>query len=135
MPSRTHFTSGPRLVASACPKCGSTEIRRLSLIHAAGMPTNTERKPHHEAVLSKQAAPPARRPVLVWTVAGIVLAMMAIVTRTISTPVTTAELIGVAVAVGAAVQAITYNRLVYPRLAEQWERSSMCTRCGSVFVG
>lgn len=91
--------------------------------------------PQHETLLSKQAAPPERKLALVWAVAVLVLALMAIVTRSISTAVTTAELIGVAVAVGAAAWAMTYNSLVYPRLFEQWERSSMCNRCGNVFVG
>ena len=135
MSSRTSFTSGPRLVATACPRCGSAEIRRLSLIHAAGLPTNTDRKPQHEAVLSKQAAPPMRKPTVVWVGAALALALVAIMTRSISTAVTTTELLGVAAAIGVAARAVTYNGMVYPRLYEQWERSSMCNRCGNVFVG
>ena len=46
-----------------------------------------------------------------------------------------AALLDVAVAIGFAVRAATYNTLVYPRLYEQWERSSRCDRCGNVFVG
>ena len=41
----------------------------------------------------------------------------------------------VAVAIGFAARAMTYNSMVYPRLFDQWERSSMCNRCGNVFVG
>lgn len=135
MSSRTHFTSGPRLVATACPRCGSAEIRRLSLIHAAGLPTNTDRKPQHEAVLSKQAAPPTRKPAITWAAAVVVFVTAAILARSVSATLTTAALVGVAVALGLAVRATTYNSMVYPRLYDQWEHSSMCNRCGSIFVG
>lgn len=135
MSSRTHFTSGPRLVATACPRCGSAEIRRLSLIHAAGLPTNTDRKPQHEAVLSKQAAPPTKKPAAMWAGAVVAFAGVAILTWSTSTPMTTVALGAVAVAIGFAARAMTYNSMVYPRLFDQWERSSMCNRCGNVFVG
>jgi predicted lysophospholipase L1 biosynthesis ABC-type transport system permease subunit len=133
--SRTHHASGPRLVPSACPRCGSAEIRRLSLIHAAGLPTNEDLKPQHEAVLSKQAAPPTRKPAVIWAGAILIFVTAAILARAVSGAVMTAALLDVAVAIGFAVRAATYNTLVYPRLYEQWERSSRCDRCGNVFVG
>jgi cytochrome c biogenesis protein CcdA len=105
------------------------------LIHAAGLPTNTDRPPQHEAVLSRQAAPPTKKPGTMWAGAVIVFVTVAILTSSISTTMTTTALVAVAIAIGFAVRAMTYNSLVYPRLYEQWERSSMCNRCGNVFVG
>jgi len=37
--------------------------------------------------------------------------------------------------VAAAVFAMTYNSMLFPRLHEQWEHSCICNRCGAVFLG
>jgi uncharacterized membrane protein len=99
------------------------------------MPPATDRKPDHEAFLSRQAAPPTRKPAVMWTVAGVVFLTVAILAWSISTAMTTAALVAVAIAIGFSARAMTYNGMVYPRLYEQWERSSLCNRCGNVFVG
>jgi hypothetical protein len=106
----------------------------LSLIHEAGLPTNTERKPPHETALSKQAAPPTKKPAVMWAAASAIFAIVAVLSLSRSPLFTTVAFASVAVAIGFAARAMTYNSMVFPRLHEQWERSFMCNRCGSVFV-
>ena len=134
MSSRTHSPSGPRLVANACPRCGSAEIRRLSLIYQTGLQTDTERKPAHAMALSKQAAPPTKKPAVMWATAAAAFLIVALGALPSSRLMTTIAFGSVAVAIGFAARAMTYNSMVFPRLHEQWERSSMCNRCGTVFV-
>jgi hypothetical protein len=121
------------LVEHACPRCGSAEIRKLSLIHQTGLPENAERKPAHEAALSKQAAPPTKKPAAMWVVGCAVFVIVAVAMLWSSRAMTAMAFLCLAVAIGFAVRAMTYNSLVLPRLHDQWERSFMCNRCGSVF--
>jgi hypothetical protein len=118
-----------------CPRCGSEEIRTLSSIHDRGLPaTSTERKPAHEMALWRQAAPPTKKPAVVWAVAAAVFAVVALSTLPLSAVMTTLAFSSVAVATGFAARAMTYNSMVFPRLHEQWEHSRMCSRCGTVFI-
>ena len=123
------------MVMHKCPRCGSEEIRTLSSIHDMGLPaTSTERKPAHEMALSRQAAPPTKKPALMWVVAAAVFAVVALWSLLRSAVMTAVAFSSVAVAIGCAARAMTYNSLVFPRLHEQWERSCMCNRCGTVFM-
>jgi hypothetical protein len=123
------------LVTHKCPRCGSEEIRTLSSIHDMGLPvTSTARKPAHEMALSRQAAPPAKKPAVMWVVAAAVFAVVALSTLSRSSVMTALGFSSVAVAIGFAARAMTYNSMVFPRLHEQWEHSCMCNRCGTVFV-
>ena len=127
--------SGPRLVTHECPRCGSQEIRTLSSIHDRGLPaTSTARKPAHEMALSRQAAPPTKKPAIIWVVAAVVFAVVALSTLALSAVLTALAFSSVAVAIGFAARAMTYNSMVFPRLHEQWEHSCMCNRCGTVFI-
>ena len=38
------------------------------------------------------------------------------------------------IAIGFVARAMTYNSIVYPRLHDQRDHSTMCNRCGTVFV-
>jgi hypothetical protein len=69
-----------------------------------------------------------------WVGAAAVFAIVAFTTLSRSPAMTTLAFTSVAVAIGFAAHAMTYNNLVFPRLHEQWERSCMCNRCGTVFV-
>jgi len=133
MPSRTDRNSGPRLVRDACPRCGSAEIRKLSLIYQTGLPANAERKAAHEAALSKQAAPPTKKPAMMWVIAASAFVIVAVAMLWSSRAMTAMAFLCLAVAIGFAVRAMTYNSMVLPRLRAQWERSFMCNRCGNVF--
>lgn len=127
--------SAPRLVTHTCPRCGSQEIRTLSSIHETALPaTSTGRQPAHAMALSRQAAPPTRKPTLLWVGAAMVFAIVAFSTLSRSLAMATLAFSSAAVAIGFAARAMTYNRMVFPRLHEQWERSCMCNRCGTVFV-
>jgi hypothetical protein len=134
MPRRTHRNGGLRLVEHACPRCGSAEIRKLSLIYQTGLPANAERKPAHEAALSKQAAPPTKKPAVMWVVAAFMFVIVAVAMLWSSRAMTAMAFLFLAIAIGFAVRAMTYNSMVFPRLHDQWERSFMCNRCGNIFV-
>jgi hypothetical protein len=84
--------------------------------------------------LSKQAAPPTRKPSIMWVVAAVVFAVVALSTLSRSEAMTAIAFSSVAVAIGFAARATTYNSMVFPRLYEQWEHSCMCNRCGTVFL-
>ena len=133
MSVRTQGSRGPRLVQHACPRCGSEEIRRLSLIHETGLASKTGNDSPHETVLSKQAAPPVKKPAGMWAGAATVFAVVAVASLTKSEVLAMLAFGSVAIAIGFAAHAMTYNRLVFPRLYEQWAHSFMCNRCGSVF--
>jgi hypothetical protein len=128
-------TDGPRAVASdTCPRCGSAEVRRLSLIHRAGLPVSMKNgAAHAPTALSKSAAPPVLKPWLSWAVLTIAAFVVVIVSLSDDAP---SGLIPLGVAVLAMlkwVRAVWYNQLVYPGLRTLWEKSSMCSRCGEVF--
>ena len=123
------------MVTHKCPRCGSEEIRTLSSIHDMGLPTtSTQRKPAHEMALSRQAAPPTKKPALMWVVAAVVFAILALSTFSRSATMTAVAFSSVAVAIGFAARAMTYNNRVFPRLHQQWAHSCMCNRCGTVFA-
>jgi len=69
-----------------------------------------------------------------WATAAAGFLVVALITLSISRLMTIMSFSSVAVAIGFAARAMTYNSMVFPRLREQWERSSMCNRCGTVFV-
>jgi hypothetical protein len=105
------------------------------LIYEAGLLRSTEGKPPHETALSKQAAPPTKKPAVMWAAAAAVFAILAVLSLSSSAVMTAMAFGSVAVAIGFATRAMTYNSLVFPRLYEQWAHSFMCARCGRVFVG
>lgn len=84
--------------------------------------------------LSKQAAPPTKKPAVMWAMAAAVFLFVALATLWSSRVMTIMGFGSLAVAIGFAARAMTYNSLVFPRLHDQWEHSSMCNRCGTVFV-
>ena len=133
-PEISPVTEGPRAATDACPRCGSAEIRRLSLIHQAGLPASMKNGAAHvQSALSKSAAPPVLKPWLSWAVLTIAAFAVVIVSLRGDGP---SGLIPLGVAVLAMVKwlrAVWYNQVVYPRLHALWEKSSMCGRCGEVF--
>ena len=69
-----------------------------------------------------------------WVAAAAVFAVIALSTLSRSAVMTAVAFSSVAVAIGFAARAMTYNSMVFPRLHQQWAHSCMCTRCGTVFV-
>ena len=133
-PGILSVTDGPRAASDACPRCGSAEVRRLSLIHQAGLPVSMKNgAAHAQSALSKSAAPPALKPWLSWAVLTIVAFAVVIVSLSDDAPSGLIPL-GVAVlAMAKWLRAVWYNKMIYPELHTLWQRSSMCGRCGEVF--
>lgn len=121
------------VVAQVCPRCGSADVRRLSLIHQAGLSVGDESSPAR--ALSRHAAPPTRKRAGVWVVLLVTSLVMEAATFAMGGPGAIA-IAGVALAASVfAVQAASYNATTYPRLLALWERSFMCDRCGELFSG
>jgi len=138
----------PPVPRDPCPRCGSSAARRLSVIYreatsfvprsdglddAIVSPAETPPQRTRRAHLARQAAPPARKHDVLWSIAAISAGMIAL--RTATTPdVRTIAALGVLIfALVSAVRSRRYNRVAFPRLHAQWERSLMCQRCGHVF--
>ena len=117
----------------SCPRCGSAEVRRLSLIHATGLPTTARNGRHAQTALSRHAAPPTKRHAALWSSLAVV--SMAVLSANLDTAATGTAVIGVVTVVSAifALRATRYNARVYPELRQLWDRSFMCARCGGVF--
>lgn len=136
MPRETHTVTGEPFAAAEhhCPRCGSAEVRRLSLIHQAGWATPTARNGKQiQSALSKYAAPPSRKHAFLWALLSITATLMMVVSLTTRPGVATV-LLGVvtALAAGFAVRAGYYNARVYPKLSVLYARSFMCARCGEI---
>jgi hypothetical protein len=106
-----------------CPKCTSTDVRKLSLVHGS-----------EPAALSKLAAPPAKKRWALWALASVVCALPAIANARqpgATTIITTAL---AALAAGFAFNGWMYNARVHPALLDRWQHSLMCSRCGEMFT-
>ena len=140
----------------ACPKCSTTEVRKLSLIYNEGLSTihtqstsfgsgvsrggmgfgsaSTSTHGQQQTALSKQAAPPKKKPWLLWGSLAAISGLIAL--SGLSHPG-----FGVVLAIGVTVAAVRfalkgreYNAQVHPGLYQKWEQSFMCNRCGEQFV-
>jgi hypothetical protein len=124
---------GPQAAETTCPRCGSPDVRQLSLIHVTGLPTAARNGRVAQSALSRSAAPPVKKHAVLWSLLSVVAAVVATTTFAVggSGPVVVAAVAVLAAAF--AVRAARYNAKVYPELRRLWERSFMCTRCGDVF--
>lgn len=131
----TQFVSRglPAVVAQVCPRCGSAEVRRLSVIHQTGLNARgDDGEPRHGA-LWKHAAPPVRKRAGMWTLLLVTSLVMEVATFATGGAGALA-VAGVAIAAAVfSVRAASYNADAYPRLLELWQRSFLCDRCGEVF--
>ena len=79
-PELLPVTDGPRAASDTCPRCGSAEVRRLSLIHQAGLPASTTNgAAPAQSALVKSAAPPALKRWLPWAVLTVAAFVVVIV--------------------------------------------------------
>jgi hypothetical protein len=141
----------------ACPKCTSTEVRKLSLIYNEGLSIiNTQTTSfgsgvssgggmafgsssgsttgHQQTMLSKQAAPPSKKHWILWSCFAVFCGMMGL--SGLSHP-GIGNLFGIGLAVLGVRFALAgkkYNAEVLPGLFQRWEQSFMCNRCGERFV-
>jgi len=156
MSLQSHPVPEARTINIGCPKCGSAEARRLSLIYQEGLSiintssstvgsgfggggaafgsASTHTTGRQQTALSKQAAPPAKKHTILWSMAAAVFGIGAL--GNLSSPgLGTLIAIGIAaVAVRFALQAKKYNADVHPGLHQRWTQSFMCNRCGEVFA-
>src|SRR5262245_26473782 len=153
MPTQTRIVPEPqRLESIACTKCGSSEVRRLSLIYeeglshsatqsqtafggaAFGSTASTFSTGTSQTALSKKAAPPTKQHTILWallvgflgfcTLAGVVnFSFWALVFGGLTY-----------LAAMKTLKAKAYNAAVFPGERARWERSFMCNRCGGVFA-
>ena len=134
-PGISSVTDGPGAASDACPRCGSAEVRRLSLIYRAGLSASLKNGAAKvPSALSRSAAPPVLKPWLSWAVLAIAAFAVVIVSLSDDAP---SGLIPLGVAMLALtkwLRAVWYNKTVYPDLHSRWEKSSMCGRCGEVFA-
>ena len=139
-----------------CPKCTSTEVRRLSLIYQEGLSTintqsttvgsaiggggigfataSTGTTGHQQTALSKQAAPPAKKHWILWSSAAAIVALPTLGTLLHPGFGTLVGLGLVALSVRMALSGRKYNAEVHPGVLHRWEQSFMCNRCGDVFA-
>jgi len=153
MPTQTRIVSEPdRLDAIACTKCGSSQVRRLSLIYEEGLSHSASQSQTafggggfgttastfstgtSQTALSKKAAPPTKKHTILWallagflgfcTLSGLVnLSFWALVFGGLTY-----------LAVMKSLKAKAYNAIEFPQEYGRWERSFMCNRCGGVFA-
>jgi hypothetical protein len=138
-----------------CPNCNSSDVKRVSLIHAAGVYESRGRirglvsgsgdgflfgsyRGTSQSRLSKAMNPPRKlpyvAPVILWLVG--LFPTMASVARAKLSPLT--GLISVAYVLALPVYflvALFYNWLVRPKKYKNWERKFMCQRCGALIEG
>ena len=153
MPTQTRIVSEPdRLDAIACTKCGSSQVRRLSLIYEEGLSHSASQSQTafggggfgttastfstgtSQTALSKKAAPPTKKHT-------ILLAMLAgflgfcTVAGIANFSFWTLVFGGLTyLAVMKSLKAKAYNAMAFPEERARWERSFMCNRCGGVFA-
>jgi hypothetical protein len=135
-----------------CPSCNSTDLKKMSLIYAAGVYESRGRirglffgssdgfllrkyGGASQSQLSKMASPPKKlpyaAPIILWLVG--LFPTMALVARAKLSPLT--GLISVAYVLALPVYLLVvlfYNWLVRPKKHRNWERKFMCQRCGAL---
>ena len=153
MSTQTRIVPEPgRLNSIACTKCGSSEVRRLSLIYEEGLSHSASQSQTafcgagfgttastfstgtSQTALSKKAAPPTKKhTILLALLAGFLgfctLAGLANFSFW-------ALLFGglTYLAVMKSLKAKAYNATAFPEEHACWQRSFMCNRCGGVFA-
>lgn len=159
MPTQTQLVpDSTRLTNLACIKCGSVEVRRLSLIYQEGLAiintssqtsgaafgsgggasfgsASTRTTGTQQTALSKQAAPPVKKHTILWGIAAGILGIMTL-SGLSSFSLSVLVFAGLAVLAGRmSLKAKAYNATTFPELHARWQQSFMCNRCGETFVG
>ena len=131
---------GPKS-AHACPKCGSEQAQKLSVIFQGGTSlVNAVTAGAHTAgisqsIASKNAAPPQRRSI--GCGAATLMGLGAFITVIGLTSSATAFFIGAimfAFPASIAYSHHKWNTEEFPKLYAHWDATFQCTRCGTRFV-
>ena len=116
-----------------CPKCASSESRRLEAIYAERRAESAGNSPPNTG-LTRQFAPPERKHPIFWIALASVLSVAAIASVATRISTTVALALCVSVVVWKAREADRYNQLELPRLLDYWHHAFICQRCGEIFV-
>jgi hypothetical protein len=145
-----------RLQSLACTQCGSTEVRRLSLIYEEGLAiistqsqtagvgfggggasfgsASTHTTGTQQTALSKKAAPPTKKHTILWAMLAGFVGLVAL-SGISHFSFWTLVFAGLTyLCVQKALKAKAYNAMVFPEEHARWQRSFMCNRCGGVFA-
>jgi hypothetical protein len=142
----------PLVTAVECPNCHSSDVRRVSLIHAAGVYESRGRvrgwlagvadgllfgsyKGTNQSRLSKLVRPPTKfpyaTPAILWLVGFFPL--IAFVGRgKLSFVMGLVSVAYVLLLPALVVSAFVYNLFVYPKKYRAWDGAFMCQRCGTL---
>jgi hypothetical protein len=126
----------------ACPRCGSEEVRKLSLIYREGTahvgayaPGGGGTLGTAQSLMSRDAAPPQPQDVewaILFAAIGLAIAALGGVSGVLAV-----SLAGIGVAIMSAAAAFSqakWNRDVYPQLYGKWNDTFLCNRCDSHFI-
>jgi len=116
-----------------CPKCASSEGRRIEAIYAECKTPTDEHDPVN-AELSRQSAPPVRKHPIYWVAFASVLSIAALASFTWRESVAVTLLLSTGLVVLKARDADRYNQFELPRLLDYWHHAVICGCCGEVFV-
>lgn len=145
----------PLVTAFKCPSCNSTDLKRVSLIHAAGVYESRgsilgafigsgdgllfgRYRGKSQSRLSKTVAPPKKMPYAVPTVLWLLgfFVVMAFVSRgKLTTPMTIAAVAYMFLLPALLIGTLAYNLFIYPKKQKTWEGQFLCQRCGTVVAG
>ena len=153
MSTQTRIVPEPeRLQSLACTQCGSTEVRRLSMIYEEGLSQSASQSQTafggagfgttastfstgvSQTALSKKAAPPTKKHTILWAMLAAFVGLMAL-SGVSHFSFWTLVFAGLTyLCVQKALEAKAYNAAVFPEEHARWQRSFMCNRCGGVFA-
>lgn len=133
-----------------CPNCNSTDLRRLSLIHAAGSYETRGGilgfllgdgllfggyRGASQSRLSKMAGPPRKGsylgPAILWLV-GFFIVMAFAGRGKLSTPTAIFSMAYLVLLPTLLIGTFVYNLFLRPKKLRDWENKFMCQRCGAV---
>jgi hypothetical protein len=134
-----------------CPSCNSSDLKKLSLIHAAGLYESRGRirgfllgnsdgllfgsyTGKNQSRLSKMVHPPAKfpyaAPAILWLV-GFFPLMAFVGQGKLSFVMGLVSVAYVLLLPALVVSAFVYNLFVYPKKYRAWDNTFMCQRCGA----
>src|SRR5580700_441340 len=134
-----------------CPSCNSSNLKKLSLIHAAGLYESRGRirgfflgdsdgllfgkyRGRNQSHLSQMVRPPAKfpyaTPAILWLV-GFFPLMAFVGRRKLSFAMGLVSAAYILLLPTLVVSAVVYNFFVYPQKYRTWDGTFMCQRCGA----
>jgi hypothetical protein len=120
-------------VTICCPKCTSSEGRRIEVVYSERKAPRNEHAAFSRA-LSRQSTPPERRHPVYWLALAWLLLTAAIASAASMPSMSIALVLSIVLCAWVARDADHYNHVDLPRLLDYWHRAVICEKCGEVFV-